>query len=122
MLLAGEQSLANLDAQGPKSVYVEQPNPESPKYLFRIYMLGESPAITRTAEAGNSELNVNQVVTTPAFTDDCPYDPMDSYAVRAEKIKKAILPLVPDIVKTEIPDNDYAQALCMAEYYYRHKD
>ena len=38
-LIAGDQSVANLNAPGPNVVYQEQVNPESPKTIFRINKL-----------------------------------------------------------------------------------
>lgn len=142
MLLAGEQSLANLLEVGPKTLHVNQPNPESPKYTFRVGMLGEEPEVDNSAEtlgdvfSGMGMLIKGAGTVTPVDgsgkpvfthhaqgtstpTSGCPYNPTDDYATRARKIKDAILPLCPNAVKTEIPDNEYAQALCMAEYYYK---
>lgn len=140
MLLAGEQSLANLLEVGPKTLHVNQPNPESPKYTFRVGMLGEEPEVDNSAEtlgdvfSGMGMLIKGAGTVTPVdgsgkpvfthhasseSTTCCPYNPTDDFPTRARKIKDAILPLCPNAVKTEIPDNEYAQALCMAEYYYK---
>ena len=114
MLVAGEASLANLKAVGPKTVYVNQPNEESPKHIFRINMLGDSE-VDMSAEEGE----VSAVPTVkPSVTPDEVYDVDDDFYTRARKIKAAILPIIPEAVKENIPDNDWAQALCCAEYYY----
>ena len=115
MLVAGEKSLANLKELGPKTVYVNQPNEESPKHIFRINMLGESD-IDMSAEEGDYQTPV--VTSRPSITPDEVYSMDDDFYTRARKIKSAILPMVPDAVKENIPDNDWAQALCCAEYFY----
>lgn len=120
MLLAGEQSLACLKETGPKMVHVNQPNPESPKYTFRVGMLGEEPDVDNSAELSDTSTGTGILgSSTSASFAECPYEPTDDFATRARKIKDAILPLCPGVVKTEIPNDEYAQALCMAEYYYK---
>ena len=117
MLLAGEASLANINSDGPRVVSVDQPNPESPKVLFRVHMLGEEATVDMSAESG--EVNTAYAPVTTHVSTECAYDRDDDLATRARKIKDAILPLCPAAVVAEIPDNEYAQALCYAEYYYR---
>lgn len=117
MLLAGEVSLANIKADGPRVVHVNQPNPESPKFTFRVGMLGEDVGIDMDANSGDNV--VSEVKQSRKVNIDCPYDKDDDYLTRARKIKDAILPLCPASVKTEIPNDEYAQALCFAEYYYK---
>lgn len=114
MLLAGEKSLANLNDIGPKQVYVNQPNPESPKHVFRILMLGQEAEVDMSAED-----NVIPVSSGASVSTSCPYERDDDIPTKARKIKDAILPLVPDIVKKELAGNEYAQALYEAEYYYK---
>lgn len=118
MLLAGEQSLANVKADGPRVVKVSQPNPESPKYIFRVCMLGEDADVDMSATEGEIETSSISLSSSKVST-DCPYERDDDLATRARKIKDAILPLCPDTVKKEIPNDEYAQALCYAEYYYK---
>lgn len=120
MLMGGEQSLANLREVGPKVVIAEQPNPESPKYIFRIRMLGvDDGDVDMSAESSETTGSEFPAMNTPEV--ECPYEPTDDFPTRARKIKDAILPLIPDGVKMEIPNDEYAQALCCAEYYYKNK-
>ena len=116
MLVSGEQSLANLKSVGPKVVTYDQPNPDSPKYAFRVIMLGQSENIDMSAMVSAYRQATN--VVKADSNDDCPYEQDDDFPTRARKIKDAILPLVPNAVKSEIQD-EYAQALCCAEYYYK---
>jgi len=115
MLLCGTESLACLKETGPKMVHVNQPNVESPKHNFRVTMLGENPEIDRSAELSDSA--ASNATALPSST-SCPYEPTDDFPTRARKIKDAILPLCPEVLKHELSD-EYAQALCMAEYYYK---
>lgn len=123
LLTAGEQSLENLRNVGPKVVNVEQPNPESPKFNFRVYMLGEVPDIDRTVTTTTEQPEIKPLRETGnapyVYSEDNPlYDPTDDFPTRVKKITDAILPLVPDAVKRELSDPT-AQALCCAEYFYR---
>lgn len=120
MLIAGEVSLAVLNEMGPKTVYVDQPNPESPKHIFRINKLGEEVSIDMSAESG-VYAPASAVPSAPTVDPDAVYDVDDDFYTRARKIKAAILPTIPDAVKENIPDNDWAQALCCAEYFYNYK-
>lgn len=113
MLIAGEQSLQNIKAIGPTYVDVVQPNPESPKVNFRVCVLGEETLVERNSNVGYKSIDVSPSDTSIREDDD--------FSTRARKIKDCILPSVPDAVKAEIPDNEYAQALCCAEYYYNHQ-
>ena len=117
MLLCGEQSLANLNEIGPKQVYCNQPNPESPKYIFRILMLGEEPDVDNSA--------IDDVQTTTASTPSTVsfaslYERDDDIPTRAEKIKNAIVKTVPDAVKRELDGNEWAQALYCAQDYFKY--
>lgn len=116
MLLAGEQSLANLKKPGPKVVYVEQPNPESPKHIFRINMLGQEPE--------SVDMSVDANITaqpSPAGVEigSDAYNSMTCYE-KACALRDAILPLAPTAVRAEI-DDDFALALYCSEAYFRAK-
>lgn len=113
-LLSGEQSFVNLLVDGPKYVHIEQPNPDSPKRNFRILMLGEVPEKDRDVVVNKTDTN-----TAKFNPDEKPYDESDDFQTRVDKLRNAILPMVPAAVKAEVPD-EYAQALCCAEYYYRY--
>ena len=115
LLIVGPQGWANLDAVGPKYVYVDKPSTESPKWIFRINMLGEDAEVETEVDPGEK---LAENISKPAVSPDEVYSPSDDFYTRARKIKDAILPMVPAAVKTEIADNEFAQALCCAEYFY----
>ena len=114
LLIAGEQSYNCLKSAGPKVVSVDEPNPDSPKVLFRIYVLGEVPA----AEV-DSYVKIGAGPTlTPAKSETADMgSEAYNYKVRVDNLVKEILPLVPEGVKKELSD-PVAQCLCCAEYYY----
>lgn len=114
-LIAGKQSLANIKANKPTIVVIEPISETSPKCKIRVNVLGEDPA----EEDNTYEAELHNPIAKPTIGPDEVYDPSDDFATRARKIKDAILPLIPQGVKEEIPDNEYAQALCCAEYYYK---
>lgn len=126
MLLCGEKSMAKLNEQGPRVVNVEQPSVQSPKLLFRIGMLGETEAnLEENTVAPIDDSLIDDMVgvlkgaKNSTMDLDLRISETDSFAVKAEKLKDAIMGCVPDAVKQEIPDNEYAQALCCAEAYFR---
>lgn len=113
-LVAGKTSLANAKEYKPHYISVEPISDTSPKRKFRVKLMGEEDAI----EDNSYSTDIQSVIERPVVGADSGIDPNADFATRARQIKDAILPLVPDGVKTEIPDNEYAQALCCAEYYY----
>lgn len=113
MLICGPQSVANLKATGPKTLYIDKPSTESPKWIFRINMLGDDAVVEHEGEVGSQPIPVQK----PAVSPDEVTSPNDDFQTRADKIRDAIMPMVPDAVKTEVSDT-YAQALCCAEYFY----
>lgn len=125
MLLCGKDSLSALGVPGPRVVDIIQPSIESPKLLFRVGKLGET---AHTALSGDTSANAHEADTTSSVDStsthreiDVHINETDSFAVKAEKLKNLILPCVPEAVKTEIPDNEYAQALVCAEAYFDFK-
>lgn len=118
MLLCGEKSYNYLSEFGPRVVDVSQPSLDSPKLLFRVAFIGETPDVNRSVLYSSAEMQ-SSVSKSNSDVLDKKVDSGNSFAKRAEMLKSSILPLVPDAVKAEIPDNEYAQALCCAEYYYR---
>lgn len=107
-LLAGVKSLEVLNTPGPKVLKVDQPNPESPKYTFRVYPLGQVP----------ESMDVTANVSTGMFyqtgaTDNSEYttEDMMQYAIA---IKDNLLKICPDAIKKELSDNEWAQALVAA--------
>ena len=117
LLIAGPQSYANIDAVGPKTVYSDKPSTESPKWIFRINMLGEDAEVIHEVEPGE---RLAESISKPTVSPDEVTSPDDDFQTRADKIRDAILPMVPAGVKMEVSD-PYAQALCCAEYYYNFK-
>lgn len=120
LLIVGEQSFNCIKSDGPKTVSVEQPNPESPKVLFRVYALGEVPEAEIESYgrlgAGPQFVSPAEVSTVPNASGEKNLTLYD-YKARVESLVKEILPLVPDGVKSELSD-PYQQCLCCAEYFY----
>lgn len=116
MLLAGEKSLACLMSAGPKEVYSAQPNPESPKYIFRVIPLGDQPDIDMSAESDIPDKSDRPNLETIEVNPQC-----NSYVDLANELCKRILPFVTQPIVNDLPDNVYAQCLCAAEGYYRYK-
>lgn len=114
MLLCGEVSLRFLKSGGPCVLKVDQPNIESPKHTFRIWKLGEVPEAVHTATVGVPAPTPAPVASAEA---DKPIEE-GSLMKRAIEEKDKILVHVPSSAKLEIPDNEWALALCYAEYYY----
>ena len=115
--ITGDMGYANLKSGAPLSLSVKQPNIESPKLLFRIVVFGDDPVVPIKTPAPTF---TGEVVDDSAasVTADKKVEGTETFAERAERIKKEILPIVPDAVRREVTD-EYAQALCCAEYYYR---
>ncbi len=107
-LIGGEVSVINLQSDGPKSVYCESAGPETPKYNFGIYCLGEAPEMpTTTYEAK------------PVKVEEVPKNFKDlSYTAQRDFLIKAITPLVPDAVKAELK-NPAEQALVGSQWYFK---
>lgn len=114
MLIVGEQSYNCMKSSGPRVVSVDNPNPDSPKVLFRVYILGEVPEAQVS-----SDVTVGGPVLTPAKPSGSVDHSIDQYdyKTRVDMLVKEILPLVPEGVKKELTD-PIAQCLCCAEYYY----
>lgn len=110
-LVCGPESFATWESGVPFIVTADQPSTESPKYNFRIYPLG-----AEVPEEKEEDTSLH-IAAKPLVGPDEVYDDKDDFPTRARKIKDAILPMVPESVKKEI-DNEYAQALCCAEYFY----
>lgn len=114
MLVAGEESLAMLNADGPKVVTVDQPNPESPKNVFRINLLG--------AALDDIKTDVDVPMDAPVGTTEEPTEHREGWSMQqeVEHIKSEILKVTPETVKQELAGNEWAQALYCAKEYYRH--
>lgn len=109
MLIAGEKSLAALNAAGPKIVTCDTVSDDSPKYNFRIAKLGQTLADNSYAVKPKKEA---VQITGEYVKED------ESYRAQAEKLKNDILAVAPEAMKAEINDNDYMLALCAAPYYF----
>lgn len=113
MLVAGEVSLANLKEDAPKYVNVYQPNPESPKYNFRVCKLGEEdPEIDMSATLGDG---VSSASTGGTSGIDVENNRQDIVAY-TEELKNRIISVAPESVKAEF-GNDYAAALYLYPSY-----
>lgn len=116
MLIVGEAGHRVITlGEGPRVVSAEQPNAESPKRIFRVYQLGETPEpiMSGPVFVGGPVLTPPSSGSTPSSSAVDQYD----YKARVEQLKKDILPLVPDAVKKELSDPT-EQCLCCAEFYY----
>lgn len=112
MLIAGEKSLANLEAMGPKTVIVNQPNPESPKFTFRIAMLGEDPDVDMEAEVGDVKAGASSAITYDVNASDL------TLKERALCIKEQLLAVAPSATKAEVQDESLV-ALLTAEAFFK---
>lgn len=115
MFVCGVESYNIWLSKLPFVLTAEKPSTESPKYNFRISYLGQE------AQVEPEEVESLKPAAKPAVGPDEVYSDDDTYTERARKIKEAIIPMVPDAVREELKDNEYAQALCCAEYYYGFK-
>ena len=113
MLIAGEQSIANRNSGQPCQAYHRQPSEQSPKMMYRIVTFGENADIDNTGEVGGN----NSFSPTPVSTVNKTVENADFYT-QARQLRDAILPTVPDAVKAEIPDNEWAQCLVCAKGYF----
>ena len=112
MLIAGEKSLANLEAMGPKTVIVNQPNPESPKFTFRIAMLGEDPDVDMEAEVGDVKAGASSAITYDVNASDL------TLKERALCIKEQLVAIAPQATLAEVQD-DALSALLVAESFFK---
>lgn len=115
MLIAGEQSLANRNSGSPCVPYHRQLSDTSPKMIYRITVLGEDAEIDNGGDSN----------TTPSFKPSVVEVAPDAHSnadfyTKARQLKDAILPSVPDAVKAEIPDNEWAQVLVCAQGYFEY--
>lgn len=115
MLVAGEESLAALRADGPKVVSVTQPSPDSPKYNFRIQMLGDAPDVDMSATVGEAPAVENPVSSSGYTMENHDVDP-DDIVTQTAILKDKILQVAPPAVLSEFND-DYAAALYMYPTY-----
>jgi len=115
-LVAGRKSYAVLKEGVPFIVSQNQPNVDSPKYNFRILEVGTED-VEDEVENGEKEMYAGMRFERPAASPDEVINPDDTIAEQTRKLKDAILPMCPEAVKTEIPD-EYAQALYCAQAYF----
>lgn len=111
LLVTGPNSVHVLEEHVPYRIDVNQPSDQSPKRTFRIVPMGYV--------APEVKVNEVSVAAKPAATLDEVYDPTDSFAEQARKLKDAILPTVPGGIKDEVSD-EYAQALLCAQAYFEY--
>lgn len=113
MLIVGEQGMLNLQADGPKTVFVESAGPDTPKYNFGIYPLGETP------EAEPAPVAAVPVGDMPKFTPETQKKFEDmSYTAQRDFLIQKIVPLVPEPVKQEL-SSPVEQALVGAQWYFK---
>lgn len=115
-LVAGRNSYNVLKEGSPYIVSQNQPNADSPKYNFRIQIVGEE-APDDEVESGDKEMYTGMKFEKPAASLDEVINPDDTIAEQVRKLKDAILPMCPEGVKSEV-ENEYAQALYCAQAYF----
>lgn len=116
MLVGGERSLLALQAEGPKCVFCESAGPDTPKYNFGIYMLGEAPAAPVADLSGSMAAPPAEA---PRFTAETQKKFEDlSYTAQRDYLVKAITPLVPEAVKAEL-SSPVEQALVGSQWYFK---
>lgn len=131
MLIVGEQSLANLKSGEIVSVYESDASDTSTKKIYRINTQNQA-TVDNTGEAGNKStyeaLPGNVIEDARDWYPESyqkeqkKLDPNADFWLKAQQLRDAILPLVPDAVKTEIPNNEFAQALVCAEQYFSYRN
>ena len=129
MLIAGEQSLSNLESGELVTVTESEASESSTKHYYRILLDGQEPDIDNTGSLGSvpsmdfksEEMPSNHIPERERGEGFKRLDPNASFATQAAQLLDAIRPLVPDAVKSEIPNNEYAQALVCAEQYFKYR-
>lgn len=117
-LVAGEVSLSILRSDGPKYVNVSQPSPDSPKYNFRIYRLGEGePEVDMSAEMSSSRPTYTMASGSGIDVENNRQD----IVAWTEELKNKIISVAPESVVHEF-NNDYAAALYLYPDYMRSAD
>lgn len=119
MLIAGEQSLANVESGELTTLSVTNISDTSTKRNYRILLDGQEPDIDMSGAEGSAPVSTTNVSKEGA-TGIGKQDPNADFYTQAKQLLEAIRPLIPDAVKTEIPDNEYAQALVCAQSYFEY--
>lgn len=115
MLVGGERSLLALQAEGPKCVLCESAGPETPKYNFGIYMLGEQAPVAADGNIEGTPVSADM----PKFTPEAQKKFEDmSYSAQRDFLVSVITPLVPEAVKAEL-SNPVEQALVGSQWYFK---
>ena len=114
MVVGGELSLDNIKNHIAENLTlsVTQPNPNSDKHVFMVIKDGD--------DVSNSYSDKSVPTSKASVDPDHVYNEDDDFQTRADKIRDAILEITPTAVKEEVAD-PYAQALCVAEWYYGYK-
>lgn len=128
LLTAGKQSLECLQMEGEKQADVTCPNPESPKHLFRIHMVGEDPdtGILDLPEQNmgtvTDQFKISEGTGRPHVEDrDITWNKDETAAQRVERLTKMLAPLCPTAVAGELGGDEKSMAIYAAEYYYANK-
>lgn len=115
-LVAGRKSYDVIKEGVPYVVTKNQPNADSPKYNFRVCVVGEDDVEDEVVH-GEGGVYAGIKFERPAAAPDEVLNPDDTVADQVRKLKDAILPMCPDGVKEELED-EYAQALYCAQAYF----
>ncbi len=114
-LVAGVDSYTNLTLDDVLMLVAEQPNPESPKYIFRIKVFGDVDVAENAAEMEDAD---NSVHTTSVQHSSGIQETPDSCVARVNKVKRELLAVVPSGLERYLPDES-DRCLYVAETYYR---
>lgn len=106
-LVAGDSSYNNVMSGEPAISEATQPNPESPKRLFRIHIIGVD-SVSEETETTLPKVHLSEI---SGDSDTA------SLRSKAEQIYKMIEPVIPDTIKQNVPDK-YAQALLVAKVFF----
>lgn len=118
ILIAGEVSLANAKSGMPVTVTAEAASETSTKVNYRVSVMGEEAAeVDMSAEAGKPASAMPDL----PISGEVKKTQVSDFRTKAEQLRAAILPLVPDAVKQELAGDEYAQCLVCAEQYFAYR-
>lgn len=116
LLTAGTQSLQCLKSDGEKMASAENPDPESPKYLFRIHLVDD-------AEQSDISRPTQFTVRTgdrPVLPEsDNKFSVGETAQQKVDRLTKELSELCPEAVMQELGGDAKSAAIFVAEAYYK---
>lgn len=114
VLTCGPDAALTLQSPGPKCVRCESAGPETPKYYFGIYMLGEKP------DAESTDVSTRSAPETvkPMTAEDAKKFQDLSYTAQRDFLIAKIVPTLPEAVKKEL-SVPAEQALVGSQWYFK---